>query len=244
MTRKKEKALPGSSNGKESACNSGDPGSIPGSGRSPGEGHGNLFQCSFLENSTEEPGKLQSMGSQSARHYWVTNTHTFTVTISISLLLLFNHYVMSDSLWPQGLCRPGSPVLHSLPDCAQIHVFWVSDANQLILCCPLLLLPSIFPSIRAFSNEPTLHIRWSKYWGFSFSNNPSREHSGLISFRIDWFDLLTVQGTLKSLLISLITNKIIYFFLFISHFSSELFFHADTTSYSTFLKWFLKFCLY
>ena len=79
MTRKKEKALPGSSNGKESACNSGDPGSIPGSGRSPGEGHGNLFQCSFLENSTEEPGKLQSMGSQSARHDWVTNTHTHSL---------------------------------------------------------------------------------------------------------------------------------------------------------------------
>ena len=67
-------------------------------------------------------------------------------------------------------------------------------SNRLILCCPLLLLPSTFPIIRVFSNESALHIRWSKYW--SFSNSPSNEYSGLISFRIDWFDLLAVQGTL------------------------------------------------
>ena len=71
---------------------------------------------------------------------------------------------------------------------------------HLILCCPLLLLPPIAPSIRVFSNESTLHIRWPKYWSFSFSINPSNEHSGLISFRMDWLDLLAVQGTLKSLL--------------------------------------------
>ena len=73
-------------------------------------------------------------------------------------------------------------------------------SNYLILCCPLLLLPSIFPSIRVFSNELALHIRWPKYWSFSLSSSPSYEYSGLISFRIDWFDLLAVQGTLKSLL--------------------------------------------
>ena len=73
-------------------------------------------------------------------------------------------------------------------------------SNHLILCRPLLLLPSIFPSIRVFSNESVLHIRWPKYWSFSFSISPSNEYSGLISFRIDWFDLLAVQGTLKSLL--------------------------------------------
>ena len=70
----------------------------------------------------------------------------------------------------------------------------------LILCCPLLLLPSIFPSIRVFSNESALRIRWPKYWSFSFNVSPSNEYSGLISFRMDWFDLLAVQGTLKSLL--------------------------------------------
>ena len=76
----------------------------------------------------------------------------------------------------------------------------VMRSNHLILCHPLLLLPSIFPSIRVFSNEPTLHIRWPKYWSFSFSISPSNEYSGLISFRIDGFDLLAVQETFKSLL--------------------------------------------
>ena len=74
------------------------------------------------------------------------------------------------------------------------------SSNHLILCRPLLLLPSIFPSIRIFSNESALHIRWPKYWSFSFSISLSSEHSGLISFRMDWLDLLAVQGTLKSLL--------------------------------------------
>ena len=73
-------------------------------------------------------------------------------------------------------------------------------SNHLILCHPLLLLPSIFPSIRVFSNESVLHIRWSKYWSFSFSISPSNGYSGLISFRMDWLELLAVQGTLKSLL--------------------------------------------
>ena len=76
----------------------------------------------------------------------------------------------------------------------------VMPSNHLILCCPLLLLPSIFPSIRVFSNKSILYIRWSKYQSFSFSISPSNEYSGLISLRMDWFDLLAVQGTLKSLL--------------------------------------------
>ena len=77
----------------------------------------------------------------------------------------------------------------------------VMPSNQLILCYPLLLLPSIFSSIRVFSNESTLHIRWPKYyWSFSFNISPSNEHSGLVSFRMDWLDLLAVQGTLRSLL--------------------------------------------
>ena len=76
----------------------------------------------------------------------------------------------------------------------------VMPSNHLILCHPLLLWPSILPSIRAFSNESVLHIRWPKYWSFSFNISPSNEYSGLISFRMHWFDLLAVQGTLKSLL--------------------------------------------
>ena len=76
----------------------------------------------------------------------------------------------------------------------------VMQSNHLILCHPLLLLPLIFPSIRVFSNESTLHIRWPKYWSFSFNISPTNKHPGLISFRIDWLDLLAVQGTLKSLI--------------------------------------------
>ena len=76
----------------------------------------------------------------------------------------------------------------------------VMPSNHLIPCCPLLFLPSIFPSIRVFSNESALRIRWPKYWSFSFNISPSSEHPGLISFRMDWLDLLAVQGTLKSLL--------------------------------------------
>ena len=81
-----------------------------------------------------------------------------------------------------------------------MSIMSVMPSNRLILCHPLLLLPSIFPSIRVFSNELVLCIRWPKYWSFSFSISPSNEHSGLISFRMDWLDLLAVQGTLKSLL--------------------------------------------
>ena len=108
---------------------------------------------------------------------------------------------MFDSLQPHGLqhtrplCPSPSPRV-----CSNSSTESVMPSNHLILCCPLLLLPSIFSSIRVFSNESALHIRWPKYWSFSFSISPSNEYSGLISFRIDWFDLLAVQGTLKSLL--------------------------------------------
>ena len=105
---------------------------------------------------------------------------------------------MSDSVTPSTL---GFPVLHYLQQFAQTHVHRVSDAIQhLIPYRPRLLLPSIFPSIRVFSNESALCIKWPTYWSFSFSMSPSNEDSGLISFRINWFDLLAVQGTLKSLL--------------------------------------------
>ena len=95
---------------------------------------------------------------------------------------------------------PGLPVYHQLPELTLMSIELVTPFNHLILCHPLLLLPSIFPSIRVFSTESTLHMRWPKYWSFSFSINPSNEHQGLIFFRIDQLDLLAVQGTLKSLL--------------------------------------------
>ena len=96
---------------------------------------------------------------------------------------------------------PGLPVHHQLPEFTQTHVHQVGDAiSHLILCRPFFLLPPIPPSIRVFSNESTLRMRWPKYWSFSISTIPSKEHPGLISFRMDWLDLLAVQGTLKSLL--------------------------------------------
>ena len=110
-----------------------------------------------------------------------------------------SHVRLSD---PMDCSTPAFSVLQCLPELAQGFVFIesVMPSNHLILCCPLLLLPSIFPSIRVFSSsESVLCIRWSKYWSFSVSINLSNEYSRLISFRIDWFDLLAVHGTLKSL---------------------------------------------
>ena len=108
---------------------------------------------------------------------------------------------MSNSLWSH---EPE----HSRPPCPlpapgvylNLSIELMMPSNYLILCRPLLLLPSIFPNIRGFPNESALRIRWPKYWNFCFSISPSNEHPGLISFRIDWLDLLVVQGTLKSLL--------------------------------------------
>ena len=101
---------------------------------------------------------------------------------------------------PMNHSTPGLPVHHQLPEFTQTHVHRVGDpSSHLILCRPLLLVPPLPPSIRVFSNESTLHMRWPKYWSFSFSITPSNEHPGLI-FRMEWLDLLAVQGILKSLL--------------------------------------------
>ena len=110
-------------------------------------------------------------------------------------MLLFSCSVVSDSLQPHGLQHPRL----SCPSLSPGVCSNSCPSNHVILCHPLLLLHSIFPSIRVFSDESVLHIRWPKYWSFSFSISPSNEYSGLISFRMDWLDLLTVQGTLKSL---------------------------------------------
>ena len=107
---------------------------------------------------------------------------------------------LSETPWI-ACSMPGFPVLQYPPELAQIHVIQsVMPSNHPILCRPLLLLPSVFSSIRVFSSETALHIRWPKHWSFNFSNSPSKEYSELISFRTDWFDLLAVQGTLENLL--------------------------------------------
>ena len=102
---------------------------------------------------------------------------------------------------PVNCSTPGLPIHHQLPEFTQTQsVESVMPSSHLILCRPLLLLPPIPPSIRVFSSESALRMRWPEYWSFSFSIRPSKEHPGLISFRMDWLDLLAVQGTLKSLL--------------------------------------------
>ena len=101
---------------------------------------------------------------------------------------------------PMNRSTPGLPVQHQLPEFTQTHIHRVGDAIQpSILCRPLLLLPPIPPSIRVFPNESTLHMRWPEYWSFSFSIIPSKKQPGLNSFRMDWSDLLAIQGTLRSL---------------------------------------------
>ena len=102
---------------------------------------------------------------------------------------------------PRNCSAPGLPVHHQLLSLSKLmSIESVMPSNHLILCLPLLLLPSILPNIKVFSNESALRIRWPKYWSFSFNISPSNEHPGLISFRMDWLDLLAIQGTLKSLL--------------------------------------------
>ena len=109
---------------------------------------------------------------------------------------------MSDSLWPHESqhARPPCPSTNSLSLLKLMSTESMMPSSHLILCRPLLRLPSIPPSIRVFSNKSTLRMSWPKYWSFSFSINPSNEHPGLISFRMDWLDLLAVQGNLRSLL--------------------------------------------
>ena len=113
----------------------------------------------------------------------------------------FSNSAVSNSLTPwTAACQASLSITNSHSLLKLMSIESVMPSNHLILCCPFLLLPSIFSSIRVFSNQLALRIRWPKYWSFSFSISPSNKYSGLISFTIDWFDLLAVQGTLKSLL--------------------------------------------
>ena len=119
--------------------------------------------------------------------------HQFSLVQSLSRVRLF------ATPWTAA-CQASLSITNSWSLLKPVSIESVMPSNHLILCYPLLLLPSVFPSIRAFSNESVLCIRWPKYWSFSFNISPSNEYSGLISFRMEWLDLLAVQGTLKSLL--------------------------------------------
>ena len=166
--------LPCGSAGKESAYNAGDLGLIPGLGRSPGEGKGDPLQYSGLEKSMD-------------------------CIVQFSSVQLLSCVRLFATPWTTA-CQASLFITNSQSLLKLMSIESVMPFNHLILCRPLLLPPSIFPSIRVFSNESIGHIRWPKYWSFSFSISPSNEYSGLIYFRMDWLDLLAVQGTLKSLL--------------------------------------------
>ena len=135
----------------------------------------------------------------------VCHRHLFRCSFSVHChqfsSVQFSCSVMSNSLRPHGLQHARPPIHHQLPEFTQTHVHWIGDAIQ---PSHPLMSPSVptfnLSRVRVFSNESILHIRWPKYWNFSFSLSPSSEYSGLISFRIDWVGLLAVQGTLKSLL--------------------------------------------
>ena len=172
-------------------------GSISGSGRSPGGEHGNPLQYSCLETPHGQ-GSLEGYSPQDHKnsdmvecvHVACTHTHTqdtqFRSVKSLSCVRLF--------------ATPWTAAHRLLEPCKLVSIESVMPSNRLILCHPVLLSPIIFPSIKVFSNESVLRIRWPKDWSFSFSTSPSNEYSGLISFRMDWLDLLAVQGTLQSLL--------------------------------------------
>ena len=124
--------------------------------------------------------------------------HTKSINV---MSVQFSHSVVSNSETPwAAACQASLSITNSQSLLKLMSTESMLPSNHLILCCPLLLLPLIFPSIRVFSSESVFHIRWPKYWSFSFNIGPSNEYSGLISFRTDWLDILAFQGTLKSLL--------------------------------------------
>ena len=170
---------------------------------------------------TGRPGVLWFMGSQRVGQDWATELNWFmSIKSRLFLINMNNSYAYCiqfssvTQLCPALLCvcvqlfttpwttarQVSLSITNSRRSLKLSSIESVIPSNHLILCRPLLLLPSILPSIRVFSNESALRIRWPKYWSFSFSISPSNEHAGLISFRMDWLDLLAVQGTLKSLL--------------------------------------------
>ena len=179
-----------------------------------GEGNGNPLQCSCLENPRDGGAwwaAVYGVTQSWTRLNWLSSSNPSSglrgsyvgiPTIDLHtqpLLWLCSHSVMSDSATPWIAARQASlsfTIFQSFLKLMFIEPVILS--NQLILCRPLLLMPSVFPRIGVFSYESALRIGWPKYWSFSFSIRPSNEYSGLISFRIDWFDLLAVQGTLKS----------------------------------------------
>ena len=148
---------------------------------------------------TRDQTRIPCSGNWSPSH-WTTREVPVSLFFFFFNLVQFSHSVVSDSVTPWTSAHQASlSITNSQSPPKPMSIESMMPSNHLILCCPLLLLLSIFPSIRVLSNEAALHIRWPKYWSFSFSISPSNEQPGLISFRMAWLDLLAVQGTIKSL---------------------------------------------
>ena len=162
---------------------------------SPGQGGRTRRLCPVLAGQRQRRRRAGKSGGEKD-----VLSELCTELYGIHFLLLFSRPVVSDSLPCHGLQHTRLPILHCLPELPQIHIHCVSEAIQPSHPLSSPSPPAFFLSSSVFPNESALCIRWPKYWSFSFSISPSSEHSGLISFRIDWFDHLTAQGTLKSLL--------------------------------------------
>ena len=216
---KKILGFPGGADGKESACQCKRHrrvGFDPWVGKIPQEKgmatHSSTLAWKILW--AQEPGGLQSIGLRTVRHTEHNNTRQQQCSLKLLISVRRKGGAQEEDIssvqslscvrpfaTPWTTARQASlSITNSWSSPKPMSIESVMPSNHLILCRPLLLLPSIFPSIRVFSNESALHIRWPKYWSFSFSISPSNEQSGLISFRMEWLDLLAVQGTLKSLL--------------------------------------------
>ena len=152
-----------------------------------------------LHFNTEKRGKEKNRVHTSLHGHRLAGVPLTCIQVPLALVQLLSHVPLFVTPWTAACQAPlSSTVSQSLLKLMSIEP--VMPCNHLILCCPLILLSSVFPSIMGFSNKTVLCIRWPKYWSFSFSISPPNEYSGLISFRIDWLDLLAVQRTLKSLL--------------------------------------------
>ncbi|CAI9149047.1 unnamed protein product [Rangifer tarandus platyrhynchus] len=165
---------------------------MPGLGRSSGEGKGYPLQYSGLENFMDTVHGIAKSWTQ------LTNFH-LNSPLFFSSVQLLSHVPLFVTPWTAA-CQASLSITNSQSLLKLMSIVLVMPSIHLTLCHTLILLPSIFCSIRVFSSESLLHIRWSKHWSFSFSISPSNNYSGLISFRMDRLDLLAVQGTLKSLL--------------------------------------------
>ena len=187
---------------KESTYNAGAKGSILGWERTPGEGNGNILQYSCLENPMNREAWWATVhGVARVEHNLATKPlpHPLYKYYAFSSVQSLSHVRLFVTPWIAAH-QAFLSITNSQSSLKLMSIESVMPSSHLILCHLLLLLPPIPPSIRVFSNESTLRMKWPKYWSFSFSISPSNEHPGLISFRMNWLDLLAVQGTLKSLL--------------------------------------------